>query len=242
MDQDNVQLNNFELNETAEQRRRIRFWDFLLWVIIIVLASAVFIRVFVVSKVTVSGESMTSSYYNTEDAEHYNPALTYHNGDTVTVNKLKKPHRGDVVVFYKNPVKSKFLALFARGSSIEEDGEYYKLIKRVVALGGDKLWLENDGLEEGKYRLVIQTPEGDILHEDYYQKNGEQLNAECFILSVYDVKSGLGCLTDTTQDNPIVIKEGCFFAMGDNRGNSADSRGDLGQVSLSQLFGVVVNK
>ena len=244
MDQDNTQLNtevsaSDELTDSLAQgdgkstapSKRIRFWDILLWVMIVVLAVAVVVRVFIVSSVTVSGESMTASYYAD------NPQLTYHNGDTVTVNKVKSPNRGDVVVFYKQPVKSKFLALFARGDSVEQGGEYYKLIKRVVALGGDKLWVES--VETGKYRLVIQTPDGTVLHEDYYRKNGETLSIDCFVLSDNST-SGLGCLAGTSEQAPLIVEQGYFFAVGDNRASSDDSRGTLGQVPLSQLFGVVV--
>lgn len=239
MDQDNLQLNTDILSEaiSPEKRNRNKILDIVLWVLIAVLTLAVLVRAFVISSVTVSGESMTSSYYNLEESEHYKPALTYHNGDTVTVNKLKKPNRGDVAVFYKKAVKSKFLGVFARGDSIEQGGEYYKLIKRVVALEGDKLWLESLG--EGKYKLVILTSAGNKLQEDYYQKNGETLDLECFILSVNDY-GGLGRLADCTEQNPLVIEKGFFFAMGDNRKNSDDSRGELGQVPLSQLFGIVV--
>ena len=239
MEQDNLQLN---IDESSGQQTRkiVKFWDILLWVVIIVLAAAVFVRLFVISKVTVWGDSMTASYYGNQESTHYNPALTYHHKDTVTVNKMKKPKRGDVVVFYKYPVKSKFKALFASGNSTEKDGEYYKLIKRVVAIGGDKLWLDNVGLEKGQYRLIIQTSDGDILREDKYTKNNVTLDADCFILYAGDVNSGLGRLAEHTEQNPLVIEEGNFFAMGDNRVNSEDSRGSLGQVSLSQLFGVVV--
>lgn len=231
MDQDNQQLNIDTSGEESEAvtRKRVRFWDVLLWVLIVLLTVAVFVRAFVVSKVTVSGESMTSAYY--DDTE---PSLTYHSGDTVTVNKLKKPQRGDVVVFYKHPVKSKFLGLFARGESVEPDGEYYKLIKRAVALGGDRLWLER--VDDGIYKLVILTAEGDRLHEDYYKKDGVTLSVEGFILN----DSNLGLLVEYTEQNPLEIQEGYFFAIGDNRANSADSRGSLGQVPISQLFGVVI--
>ena len=210
--------------ETLQLNKRNKFWDILLWVLIAVLLVALFVRMFVISNVTVSGASMMG---------------TYSNGDTVTVNKLKLPKRGDVVVFYKNPVKSKFLGAFARGDSVEEGGEYYKLIKRVVALGGDKLWLDSTGLADGEYRIIIQTPDGNILHEDYYTKKGETLSADNFILSDKQM-SGPGCLAGATESNPYVIEEGYFFAIGDNRANSDDSRGRLGPVPLTQLFGVVV--
>lgn len=234
MEQNNEQLNTEALIEdetkenytpsdgTVAKRKRSKAWDIIVWAIIIVLAVAVFVRAFVISKVEVSGESMME---------------TYHNEEIVIVNKLAKPSRGDVVVFYKKPVKSKFLGMFAGGDSVKEGGEYYKLIKRVVAIGGDKIWVEH--IEDNKYRLVIETPDGEILHEDNYTKNKEKLSADCFIL--YDKEeSGLGRLKDTTQQNPLVIEDGYFFAMGDNRVNSADSRGDLGPVPLSQLFGVVI--
>ena len=244
MDQDNLQLNNDELGESLyssgdidPKRKRNRVWDIVLWVVIVALAIAVCVRAFVISQVAVSGVSMTAGYYDQEQSDHYNPKLTYHSGDKVTVNKLAKPKRGDVVVFYKNPVKSKFLGLFASGASIEQGGEYYKLIKRVVALGGDKIWLES--VADGKYRLVIQVadaPDGEYLHEDYYTKNNQKLSPECFILEM----GNLGCLEAHTKDNPLVIEQGYFFAMGDNRVKSADSRGELGQVPLTQLFGVVI--
>ena len=231
MDQDNQQLN---IDQTPK-RKRSRLIDIILWIIIVVLVAILAVRIFVVSKVTVSGESMTASYYDEEGTDHYKPHLTYHDGDSVTVNKLAKPKRGDVVVFYKNAVSSKFLGAFARGDKVAPNGEYYKLIKRVVALGGDKLWLESVG--NNNYKIVILTPDGDKLYEDYYELNGTKLSVECFILSGL---GNLGNLSGCTEQDPLVIEEGYFFAIGDNRSNSADSRGTLGQVPLSQLFGVVV--
>lgn len=238
MNQDNVQLNIDELgNDSAGKRKLNKVFDILLWVIIVVLAIVVFVRAFVISRVTIDGASMTADYYNSESSSYYEPSLTYHSGDKVTVNKLAKPKRGDVVVFYKHPVKSKFLALFARGDSSERDGDYYKLIKRVVALGGDKLWVEH--VNDNQYKLIVETNDGTVLREDYYKKNGKTLNADCFLLYDQDI-SGLGRLKECTQDNPLVIEDGYFFAIGDNRTDSDDSRGDLGQVPISQIFGIVI--
>ena len=220
----------------SKRGRLSKFWDILLWVLVIVLAVAVALRIFVFSKITVSGQSMTNAYYNAESSEHYDPALTFHDGDNVTVLKTAKPKRGEVVVFYKHRVDSKFKALFAHGADVQSGGKYEKLIKRVVALGGDKIWLEKQA--DGSYLLAVETPEGDILHEDYYTKKGKTLDLAAFALSADD-QTGLGRLADTSRENCIVISQGCFFAMGDNRANSADSRGVLGEVSLDQLFGVV---
>ena len=220
---DNQQLNNEQVesvdtSNAAQQKRKIaKFWDVLLWALIAVLAVAVLIKTFVFSSVTIEGASM-------------NP--TYQDGDVVKVVKIGKPERGDVVVFYKQQVDSKLKALFARGDDVKSGGKYEKLIKRVVAVEGDSIWIEPT---EGGYRLVVKSADGTVFHEDYYVKNKETLSADVYVMT-----SGvLGRLKDLTEQNPLVIEQNHFFAMGDNRGNSEDSRGELGQVSLDQLFGIV---
>lgn len=214
-----------------------KFWDIALWVLIAVLAISVLLRAFVYVKITISGESMTSSYYNDESSPYYNAELTYHSGDTVRVIKLAKPKRGDVAVFYKYRVDSKFKAMFARGDDVMSGGKYEKLIKRVVAVAGDKIWLELVSEEEKLYRLVIVTANGEKLYENYYEKNGQKLDEEAFRMTPNSL-SGLGILTDYTEDTPYVVREGYFFAMGDNRADSSDSR-ILGAISMDQLYGVV---
>ena len=205
---------------SAQQKRKIaKFWDILLWVLIAVLAVAVLIRVFV-TRVTIDGASMEP---------------TYHSENVVWVNRFGKPSRGDVAVFYKHPIDSKFKAMFARGADVSSGGKYEKLIKRVVAVEGDSIWVEQT---EGGYRLVVKSSSGEVFHEDYYTKGKEAISEDTFVMS-YGVLDGLANLT---EDNPLVIEQGHFFAMGDNRGNSEDSRGELGQVPLDRLFGIVINK
>ena len=198
-----------------------------LWVAIVVLLIAVVLRLFVFSTVEVDGDSM-------------NP--TYHHQDVVTVNKAASPNRGDVVVFYLNEVENKFLAQFAKREECQPGQPYEKLIKRVVALGGDRIWTrraaENDG--DILYELVIDTADGNRIYEDYYVKKGETLDKTNYYIHTFAL-SGLGNLDGYTEDKPLVISDGCFFAMGDNRVNSKDSR-ELGEFKLSQIFGVVLDK
>ena len=144
-----------------------------LWVLLALLVVALVLRLFVFGSITIRGESMTAGFYTDPNTAEYNVDLTFHEFDVVTVNKVAAPKRGDVVVFYKFHVDSKFLAMFGHGEDVERDGKYEKLIKRVVALGGDKLWVERQ--TNGKYRLVVQTPEGKF-YEDYYVKDGETLS------------------------------------------------------------------
>lgn len=227
-----------DVSEAVRPKKRpfaSRLFDVLLWVLIAVLAVAVCLRLFVFGRITVVGKSMTAEYYTNEALTSYNVELTYHDGDVVHVNKLVKPNRGDVAVFYKQSV-NKFGAIFATAN----DETYKKLIKRIVALGGDQLSLEQEG--EAHYRLVIVTPDGETLYEDYYVKDGTVLDADAFLLSSDD-DLGLGCLKNAVQGSPdfvpYTVAENCFFALGDNRAHSDDSRGKLGDVPLEQLYGVV---
>jgi signal peptidase I len=81
------------------------------------------------------------------------------------------------------------------------------LLKRVVAVGGDTV-----GLEDGV--LVV---------------NGRKV-AEPFV----DHKA-----IDSVYFGPVRVKRGSFFAMGDNRANSEDSR-DFGAVPESRIIGRAV--
>ena len=198
-----------------------------LWVAIAVLVTAIVLRLFVFSTVEVDGASM-------------NP--TYEDKNVVTVNKAVAPKRGDVVVFYLHEVDNKFTAQFAKPEECAQGQPYEKLIKRVVALEGDKIWVQrvaNNGSDE-IYEVVIDTADGNRLFEDYYVKKGEKLNAANYYIHTF-AQSGLGKLEGCTESDPYVVKEGCFFAMGDNRVNSKDSR-ELAEFKLSQLFGVVLDK
>ena len=64
--------------ETVESKRgRLsKFWDILLWVLVIVLAVAVALRIFVFSKITVSGQSMSKVPNTTIPLSHFTTATT----------------------------------------------------------------------------------------------------------------------------------------------------------------------
>ena len=218
----------------------LKFWDVVLWLLIIVLAIAVLLRALVFTNITIDGESMTASYYNGQEFDTYNPDMTYHDGQVVRVFKLAKPKRGDVVVFYKKDVNGfadRVKALFARGDEVKSGGKYEKLIKRVVAVEGDSIWVELIDGKENQYRLVVQTADGTLLREDYYKLGGQVLSEEAFVITPH-MTWGLGDLENTTADNPLVISANHFFVLGDNRDNSFDSR-RLGEISVDQLYGVV---
>lgn len=198
-----------------------------LWAAIVILAVMVVLRVFVFCSVRVDGESMTN---------------TYKDGDVVVVNKLAKPKRGDVVVIYLNDVKDKFKAQFAKDEQCAQGQPYEKLIKRVVATEGDKIWAQSisDNGSTVLYEIVIDTADGNRLFEDYYVKKGETLNKDDFYVYA-PAPTALGLLATCTENNPFVVSKDCIFIMGDHRYNSRDSR-EFGEFPLSRLFGVVLDK
>ena len=113
-----------------------------------------------------------------------------------------------------------------RGSVIivdDAERENHPLIKRIVGLGGDKLWIE-DGyicvLEKGateSYRIT--------------EADGAPLNP-------IENETKEGDLADRTEDDPLVVPEGYVYYVGDNRNNSLDCR-FTGPVSVSLVRGTV---
>ena len=136
-------------------------------------------------------------------------------GDRIVVEKITKypnilklhafentPNRGDVMIFYPPFVKlsANPIAVFKRLTGFFCKDVAY--IKRVIGLPGEKLEIKQEA--NGAYKVYI---------------NDKPLNEE-YIMSEYDYhkcKSDMYC-------GPLIIPEGQYFMMGDNRGNSLDSR------------------
>ena len=136
-------------------------------------------------------------------------------GDRIVVEKLTKfpniiknhsfentPNRGDVMIFYPPFVKLETnpIAVFKRLTGFFCKDIAY--IKRVVGLPGEKIEIKKES--NGAYKVYVNDAP---LEEEY-------------IMSEYDYhkcKSDMNC-------GPLIIPEGQYFMMGDNRGNSLDSR------------------
>ena len=137
-------------------------------------------------------------------------------GDRIVVEKLTKfpnvikhhkfentPKRGDIMIFYPPFVKLNAdpISVFSRLTGFFCKDIAY--IKRVVGLPGEKLEIKQDKVT-GAFKVYINDKP---LKEDY-------------IMSEFDFhkcKSDMYC-------GPLIIPEGQYFMMGDNRGNSLDSR------------------
>ncbi len=127
-------------------------------------------------------------------------------GDRIFVEKFSRfystPQRGDVMVFYppSEPLEKTPMKVFQRLTGFFCKDIAY--IKRVVGLPGDKIFIEPDS--DGKYAVYI---------------NGTRLS-EKYILDDYDY---IPC-SEQMYCGPMTVPQGNYFMLGDNRGNSQDSR------------------
>jgi signal peptidase I len=158
----------------------------------IVLALSVFVLLylFVAQPNQIDGRSMDSNFADKEYV--VTDKLTY---------KFKEPQRGDVVVFKAPPTEP----------CAENDCEY---IKRIVAVGGDRVKVEN----------------GDIY-----------LNGEVLDQSFLDegIKSDPGQFLQEGVEK--TIEDGYFLCLGDNRPYSRDSR-EFGPIKRESIVGRAVFK
>ncbi len=135
----------------------------------------------------------------------------------------KEPKLGDVVVFRVTPEIMPSLS-----SSVD-------YIKRIVGLPGDTVQMK-------KGRLYIN---GQMVPRNYVKKEEVEINGEKVLYTLYEeiLPGGRTHMiyeiddVMTSDDTPLFeIPEGYFFAMGDNRDNSYDSR-FFGLVPLTHLEG-----
>lgn len=221
------------VEETADQSyaqspKKAKTWDkivnVLLVVVIVALLATVLYKSFFVTNVVVSGDSMLP---------------TYTSGTVVKVGRTANQNtisRGDVVVFYLNHpgwLKEHF-DFFSKGKQ-DADNQYRLLIKRVIATQGDQIWVERIG-ETDQYVVKIKTADGNMVSELYTAPNGDTIEETTFYVPASQLKR----LEQYTQVTPYVVPQGYFFAMGDNRSNSHDSRyADMGDIPYSNVFGKV---
>ncbi|MGH8902884.1 MAG: signal peptidase I [Egibacteraceae bacterium] len=143
-------------------------------------------------------------------------------GDRVLVNKvvyeLRDPRRGEIVVFHhpdgtgvpqrdENLLES-FLRSLGSGLGFGPPGER-DFIKRVIGLPGDEVEMR-DGVVyvNGEVLPEAPTEEGGYLQE-----------------------------RDRSDFGPVKVSPDHYLMMGDNRADSDDSRGSLGQITREELIG-----
>ena len=164
----------------------------------------------VLAAVTAARSSLADHYYVPSGSMQY----TLMDGDRVIVNKMaygfripltkvdilgsSTPTRGDIAVF-----------------DSPEDGTT-RLIKRIVAIGGDHVLVRNGQLS------INGQPLGDRKVEHFGDRD-----------ALLNLTHGGG------PDYEIDVPQGMVLAMGDHRGNSNDGR-SFGLISEKELFGRAV--
>lgn len=140
-------------------------------------------------------------------------------GDRVLVNKLayrfREPRRGEVIVFIakrdsaKKSTLRKAYDLLFEGLGVTRPAET-DFVKRIIGLPGDRIQVTEDG-------AYIKPPNAPVfrLREPYVFDKAEQGPAQA----------------------KYVVPEGRYFVMGDNRGNSSDSRSSLGPIKREDIIG-----
>lgn len=173
--------------------------------IVFVIVAVIIIRFFIAELRWIPSGSMMPTLYGG----------TGLNGDRIVVEKLSKfpnvikkhsfensPQRGDVMIFYPPDTKLENTpsAIFSRLTGFFCKDVAY--IKRVVGLPGEKF-------------EIRQTNDG----KSFVYINDKRLDEE-YIMSEYDYHR----CTEDMFCGPFIIPKNNYFMMGDNRGNSKDSR------------------
>ena len=155
-------------------------------------------------------------------------------GDRVLVQKVQytigDPGRGDVVVFERDvfgPKDEDSLSAFDKARNFFRDllglptGEFEDYIKRVVAVGGDVMSYSGN-----PRRLVVN---GERVEEPYINRGVDRSSPT---LTGSDCKR----LDMDQVEDSCRVPAGSVFVMGDNRGNSEDSR-IIGPIDEGKIVG-----
>ena len=150
---------------------------------------------------------------------------TLHHNDRLIVTKLGyEPKQGDIIILdanYKN--REEYFDAIAQTEGKEELSSFEKF---------KESFLLTESTKKVYYVKRIIATEGqtvDILDGKVYV-DGKELDEP-----YYD---GVTYITDTAVKYPFTVSENCVFVMGDNRGNSSDSRSSrLGEVNEDAVIG-----
>ena len=192
--------NELEIFETPKQNKKRLISTIVSMAVVVVLAlvCAILLKTYVICTIPVGGDSMRPTLVGgTYTVDENGDTKTLTKGDTLFLNRIAKIERGDIVVF-------------------DVDFQSDPLVKRVIAIGGDTVEINNDGnvyvngvaLEEdyieGKTYAIdstisITVPEGHVFclgdnrmnsHDSRFDDIGtvplENIRGKCFLIAGAD--------------------------------------------------------
>lgn len=192
--------NEIEIFQTPKDKKRKTIYTIVSMVVVVVLAlvTAIILKTYVICTIPVGGGSMLPTLVGGEYVLDENGKVveTIVKGDTLVLNMIAKVNSGDIVVFDIDL------------DDVETgEKETHTLVKRVIAVAGDTVEINNDG------KVYVN---GLALDEIYTR--------------------GATYTTSSTDPLVVKVPEGSVFVLGDNRENSRDSR-EFGVVPVDTIRG-----
>lgn len=188
--------------------------------ICILFAVLMIFYLFIVIPNEVNGPSMRETLQN-KDQLFTNKFIQIFGGEGSTLYAIFGDYkRGDIITFKK-----------------KEEGSYEsELVKRVIAIGGDKVRISGGKV----YVNGVELNEPYLADGTYYNPNptypGDEANHNILNKGATHLKFSPWF----TEDTEIYIPEGKYFVMGDNRNNSVDSRAsNVKFVDRNEIIGKV---
>jgi len=184
------------------------------------------VRVFLLMLLVIS--SLRSALADWNDVPTGSMKPTIEEGDRVVVNKLaydlKVPFTMIELLKWSDPKRGDIVVLFSPADGV-------RLVKRVVALPGDKIEMrENQLLVNGQ--AATWKP---VAQRDDDEQGASFIVEETMGGRTHDVMF-TPQIPATRSFGPLVVPAGRYFVMGDNRDNSNDSR-FIGMIERRRIVG-----
>lgn len=186
------------LKENSVDNFKIKCSKIFLFLCVLIFALSIFINLSF-SIAPVSGFSM----YPTLNIN----GSTLETQDRVVLNYIKQYHKGDIIVAKKEQ---------------NSNEEYIYVIKRLIAVGGDRVEI----LKNGDVKV------NGILLDEPYVNISNKANA------YYEFMAWKSLNEENFEQNELIIKPGFVFYLGDNRSNSYDCS-DYGPVKEENIVAKV---
>jgi signal peptidase I len=188
------------------------------------------IRIFALMILIVS--SLRSALADWNDVPTGSMKPTIQEGDRVVVNKLaydlKVPFTTIKIFGWDDPKRGDIVVLFSPADGI-------RLVKRVVAIPGDQVELRDNQLYING-QVAKQSPVATTELVDYGRAiiMAENLQGHSHKMMVTP-----DIMSSARSYGPVVVPEGNYFVLGDNRDNSNDSR-FIGFIERRRIVGEAV--